>query len=210
MAKVTITNQHDWCRFILKFPTVKITTVYNRGGSSIKLDPYDGAELRRVCEVLDYAYAANRLGTDVKFTVGDILDVVVAVAGSAKNVNEFLELFSDRMESAYGLSKTGRFASVPRGATSVTTARENKGWRVKASFSNGDDFDLKINGSSMSALMNPPLNGLADQVTQTAFGLLAIHRDPQAVAERLRDAAMGSSSVENWIDNISASHAPRP
>lgn len=210
MAKVTITDQHDWYRFILKFPTVKITDVYNRGGATIKMDPYNGAELRKVCEVLDYAFTSSRHVTNDGYNLKEMGEVVRISAEKAKTVEEFLELFSDRMEVEHGLSKTARYETTSRTATTATVKKEGKGWMVQARFANGDDFDLKINGSSLSTLMNPPLTGLADQVSTATFGMLGVLRDPQAVAERFKDDALRSISVEDWIDNIRASIAPAP
>jgi hypothetical protein len=205
MAKASVTNAFDYSRFSIKFDNgVKLSGSYGRGGHSIKIEPLDLVALRRVSSVLDFAFEAGLRVIGSGYTLGDMLKIVAASADKARTLDDFVSGFQTSMKSRYGVDFSGTETLQPREETEANVTKAGRGWLVAARFSNGDEFDMKVNGSSIGPTMRPAVSGLVDVVTSLTFDVIKKYKDAQKVAEVLAATARSASDVVSWIDGIQA------
>jgi hypothetical protein len=205
MAKVSITNQHDYMRFIVNFGAVKITGNFNRYEHTIKLAPFDGPLARKVSEAIDYVTKFHVNPGNI--SPGQLFDVIKPAGERAKTPEQFLEFFKSDIEKAHGIV-VRPFDVEPRDKSTATAFKDGRGWKVEAKFANGDVVSVKSSGKSLSMNMAPPITSLMDEISSLTFGYIGIGADAQQLMEAFAEHASQSDSTEEWIGNCRASIIP--
>lgn len=72
-------------------------------------------------------------------------------------------------------------------------------------FENGEDFNIKIAGKSISYFMKPDLSIFSSKVSDMVFGLMRTESGPE-LAIRLKEAAEAAPDIETWIENINSGY----
>jgi hypothetical protein len=205
MAKVSITNQHDYMRFIINFGGAKITGNFNRYDHTIKLAPFDGALARAVSETIDYVVKFHVNPGDIN--PGQLFEVIKPAGERAKTPEQFIEFFKSDIEKAHGIV-VRPFEVTTRPDTTASVAKDGRGWRLEAQFANGDVVSVKTSGKSLSMTMNPPISGMMDEISSLTFGFIGIGAEPQQLMEAFAERARESASTEEWIDACRAGITP--
>lgn len=206
MAKVSITNQHDYMRFIINFGSVKITGNFNRGGHTIKLAPFHGPLARTVSEVIDYVMQTS-VNAPNGINPGQLFDVIQPAGARAKTPEEFIEFFKSDIEKVHGIV-VRPFSVETRSGSTATVAKDGRGWKLDAHFENGDVISVKSSGKTVSMTMHPPISGMMDEISTLTFGYVGIGADPQNLMEAFAEQVERSASTEEWIDNCRAGIIP--
>jgi hypothetical protein len=205
MAKVSITNQHDYMRFTINFGSVKVSGNFNRYEHTIKTAPYEGKTARAVSEAIDYVMKKHVNAGDIN--PGQLFDVIKPAGENAKTPEQFIEFFKDGIEKAHGIV-VRPFEVETRESSTAAVSKDGRGWRLNARFANGDVLSLKSSGKSIEMSMTPPISGLMDAVSTLTFGYIGIGAGPQELLEAFAEHAGQSSSTEEWIDNCRAGIIP--
>lgn len=207
MAKVSITDQHDYMRFIINFGgDVKITGNFNRYQHSVKVAPYDGQTARAVSEAIDYVMKAS-VNAAGGINPGQLFDVIKPAGERARTPEQFLEFFKGEIEKAHGIV-VRPFDVKPRDKSTAEVVKEGRGWQMEAYFENGDFIRVKSSGKTVSMDMTPPITALMDEAMNLTFGYVGIGADAKSLVEAFADQARESSSTEEWIDNCRSSITP--
>jgi hypothetical protein len=206
MAKVSITNQHDYMRFIINFGAVKITGNFNRYDHTIKLAPFDGPLARAVSEAIDYVMKFN-IKTSGDINPGQLFDVIKPAGERAKTPEQFLEFFKSDIEKAHGIV-IGAFEVQPREKSTSEALKDGRGWKMEARFENGDFITVKSSGKTVSMNMTPPITALMDEAMTMTFGYVGLGADAKTLVEAFAEQAAQSSSTEAWIENCRLSITP--
>lgn len=206
MAKVSITNQHDYMRFIINFGTVKITGNFNRYEHTVKLVPFHGPQAREVSAAIDYVMKTS-VNAPNGINPGQLFDVIQPAGERAKTPAEFIEFFKSDIEKAHGIV-VRPFAVETRDSSAATVAKEGRGWKMDAEFANGDVVSVKSSGKTVSMTMNPPISGLMDEIGTLTFGYIGIGAGSQELMEAFAEHARQVSSTEEWIDSCRAGIVP--
>lgn len=203
MAKVSITHHHDYMRFIVTFQDGrKAKGNFSRGGDTVKVEPEDLALVRAISQTFADDKARGRRDPD--WNLMKTFEVVKRVGDEARTLEGFLAALDAELGNP-------QRTPLPQGpaTTKATVRKQGRGWVVDCHFPSGEKYSCTVNGKSLGYEMTPEFTGLMETMTRTVFGCLAF-MEPQDVAERLRDAALESRDVVDWIGNFRASVSPAP
>ena len=206
MAKVSITNQHDYMRFVINFGSVKITGNFNRYEHTIKLVPFHGSLARAVSEAIDYVMKTS-VDAPNGINPGQLFEVIEPAGVRAKTPEEFVEFFKSDIEKAHGIV-VRPFPVEARASSTASVSKDGRGWKLDAQFENGDVVSVKSSGKSLSMTMKPPISGLMDEIGTLTFGYIGIGADPEQLMNAFAGHAMQASSTEEWIDSCRAGIIP--
>jgi hypothetical protein len=207
MAKVSITNKHDYMRFIINFGgDVQITGNFNRYQHTIKVSPYHGPTTRAVSEAIDYV-----METSVKsahgINPGQLFDIIKPAGELAKTPEQFIEFFKSEIEKVHGIVVRA-FDAERREEPISEVSKDGRGWRMTAHLENGDCITVKSSGRTVSLNMTPPITGLMAEAASLAMGYVQLGADSKALADVFAEHAMRSRSTEEWIESCRMSIAP--
>jgi hypothetical protein len=206
MGKVSITNTYDFNRFVVTFADkTKLSGKYG-AGTNVKIEPHgDTNQLRRVCEVLDPAFAGC-LGLERKYTVEAYLQVVKTAGEAANGIESFIDDFRKRAAESLSVNFESSSRTERTKTTAVVTKESRARWRLLVLFANGDDFMMTFTGGSVGTRMTPSLSGLENMASNLAFTYMSVRKikDGELMARTFAASAEGCRSSEEWIDALQA------
>lgn len=212
MAKISITNQHDWMRFIAKFADgVTIKCVFNRGGSTVDVAPTSSATTKLSNQISAILLENKQKSKDESdWNLGKFFEVVEEVGKAATTADDFVEGIKAKLGFK---AEIARPADAPEKA--IVTTKQSRGQIINAHFPSGERVELKVNKSSLSIAMKPDLAGPRDAMTKFIFGVKGAQMvDDETLNRVLVEAAENASDMNDWLerarDGVSASLAPKP
>ncbi|NTF17961.1 hypothetical protein G6L37_06060 [Agrobacterium rubi] len=206
MAKVSITNQHDYMRFVVNFGSSKITGNFNRYEHTVKLAPFHGPTARAVSEVIDYVMKVS-VNAPNGITPGQLFEAVEPAGVRAETPEQFVEFFKSEIEKLHGIV-VRPFDVETKDSSTASVVKDGRGWKLNAQFENGDVISVKSSGKSLSMTMKPPISGIMDEISNLTFGYIAIGADPQQLMNAFAEHAAQATSTEDWIDSCRAGIIP--
>ena len=91
--------------------------------------------------------------------------------------------------------------------------RQSRGSLFQAAFANGEEAELKISKSSVSARTKPSVASIEDDVMRLAMGAKMVGTmTDEEIAETAKSSAEASNGLDEWVDAFreALSPAPRP
>ena len=212
MAKISITNQHDWMRFIVKFADgTSIKCVFNRGGSSVDVSPTSSAATKLSNQISAILLEnGQKSKNESGWNLGKFFEVVEEVGKAAKTADEFV----DGIKAKLGFkAEVARPADAPE--KTIVTTKQSRGQIINAHFPSGERVELKVNKSSLSIAMNPDLAGPRDAMTKFIFGVKSAQMvDDETLNRVLVETAENASGMNDWLqrarEGVSSSLTPKP
>jgi len=212
MAKLSITNQHDWMRFIAKFADgVTIKCVFSRGGSSVDVAPVN-VSTKDISMQLSAILLENeqKARNESGWNLGKFFGIVEEVGKSSQKAEDFIEALKGKLGFK---GEVARPDDAPGKA--VVTVKQSRGCLINAHFPSGEIVELKVNKSSVSIVMKPDLSGPRDALVKFVFNIKGTQMvDDETLNRVLVEAAEGSLDVFDWVerarDGVSAAMAPKP
>lgn len=212
MGKVSTTNTFDFSRFVVTFADkTKLSGKYG-AGTNVKIEPHgETNQLRRVCEVLDPAFAGC-CGLERKYNIETYLEVVKKAGEAARDVESFIDLFKKEAVESLGVNFELASPAERTKTTAVVTKEGRAKWRLLVLFKNGDDFLMTFTGGSVGTRMSPSLSGLENMASNLAFTYMSVRKikDGELMARTFAAATEGCLSTEEWIDALQAEIEGRP
>lgn len=202
MAKVTITNQFSWMRFVIKFDDkTKMTAKFNRAGTSLTVDPSD-AGLEKKLGIILSQNSAN-MTRDNGWNLGKTFEVVEDVAPKARTPEEFLNLLAEKLGVSGEMPKP---KDAPESAKSEFK-KSRGGHVIKAHFPSGEEVELTINRSSVGARVKPDIPGPDEKLINLVFSVKEL-MGGEELAWLMTEKARSSVDVADWCDQVKSAFAP--
>lgn len=201
MARVSKRLEHDWIRVSVSFDDGNEVRVrWNRGGSDVSIAPRDTSQANRLSVIVDRAVRLPGV------TVGDVVEVIERVGLGADSVNALV----DGVSTVLGVN--GDITLDARDRTEVAV-KVGRSIVVSGAFQSGEEFELKINKSSVGLETKPSISARDSDILKIVFAIKSagIMTDEE-LADRLKDVAEKSTDMDQWIEEARdfMRAAPRP
>ncbi len=215
MAKVSEINQHDWMAVRTTFADrTKANITWNRGGVSVSVSPLDPARSEQLTLIASQAWSRMAEPSYAHRTPGDQARAFAGAARAALTLDHFLELSRAALQVTGERPKPKNVAAAPSTA-SVAMRTLRGGTEFKLAFPTGERIELKINKSSVSMIMDPPIQSRQDEILRAILTakMKKVH-DDNAIVELVQSTVPGSPDIATWqyefIAALKPTPAPRP
>jgi len=211
MAQVKTIDQHDYILQTVTFSDgASMRMTWSRSGLNVTVKPADRTRSERLSLILE---RANRRTSEKGYpfnSIGDLVKAVAGVAGASDQPDSFL----DQLTKTFDVSDARpqpRNAQNALGKTTASLSVKRGGQILDATFANGERLTLKLNAKSAGVVTDPQISSREKEILDLAIGtIISRIAEPEDTARHWKDIALEVGSIDEWIDGIRASMAPRP